>query len=999
MSRANFYSKYRKESGKTSYKNITWPSGDVPFWRKAYRSTFGEIIRKAEQLERPKPLIQNKRYKAIVYFIDENKIGVKKYRTKEFDFSANPYLSPSLLDKQFQKFAMETYFNDFGFVTGNPTTFQEFHDLQTPFVYVYIYNYQITPIKPIKKNIGSMPVREVTFNKLNLNIESNNDNIETICFKHYMNKYYGKIRGTKKFLNLINDKDELTLDQFIFIMKKFNIPFKCYDLRLKIYDQLNQNKSKIKQFLFIASNKHIYPLSKSELSGLYSFKGTDKYTIKNIEYKKDLDNFTIEQMKKEPVLKFKVMIISDFKNADFDIVYGFERVLFGNTLYVSDEELFKVINFNKKYFDLYNIKFNCKITDGYFFLSHVNKLYSSYCNSLGLPYTVRYNDEKIIKDLKTVDQSRAFSSALYSLDYIPVFDSTTHIQPYNDEPIIDTNFYYVEKVNESFYDTIGCGFQSGLRLLELHRSYYTISHFCVPNLKPNPFKQYMKEFFKLDSECAKFATNQFVGMCNKTNPGDGSYYNNLTNSEEEAGTICPNPLELGVGLYCNVETFENKNKFMCNMLPICHYVQDYVGSRLIKDLGLLLDIGAKIRNINVDSITYSHSSKVGDTFYLSSKFNCYKEEEPKIRTTKHIFKYEQKLKSIKQIKYEDFKIEEHLDENLLFDCWPGVGKTYCIQNEIIPAILNYKEKPFDDGLNLDFGIHQQEKEQIKKTYLVTSVKHSALTSYYSKKLNAKVIQKFLFNKKSAEQFRDYDYIIVDEGALLEPYHYEFIYKNLGKDSKLLFLGDKKQLLPYGSEYGAEHQWTNLEIINKFDLSVEMTKNYRNDYTLEDYIKMQNLEYELTDFENKLIKRKSKLNICVTLAHKDELNKEIIEEKGWTDTFGHLKVKKGGRLIAIIKNTSLYPKFTKAKVYNSSFYKIIDYDDKKIILENEDNNKKCEVPVELFRNNFDYGYTITAFRSQGLSIPYKDIGIFDLDILKKDGRLFYTVFSRIQTKNL
>ena len=73
---------------------------------------------------------------------------------------------------------------------------------------------------------------------------------------------------------------------------------------------------------------------------------------------------------------------------------------------------------------------------------------------------------------------------------------------------------------------------------------------------------------------------------------------------------------------------------------------------------------------------------------------------------------------------------------------------------------------------------------------------------------------------------------------------------------------------------------------------------------------------------------------------------------------------------------------------------MDYNYETIELKDEINNIHT-IHKDLFRDNFDYGYCITTFKSQGDSIPYKDYGIFDWDIIKKDGRQLYTVLSRIQ----
>ncbi len=186
-------------------------------------------------------------------------------------------------------------------------------------------------------------------------------------------------------------------------------------------------------------------------------------------------------------------------------------------------------------------------------------------------------------------------------------------------------------------------------------------------------------------------------------------------------------------------------------------------------------------------------------------------------------------------------------------------------------------------------------------------------------------------------------------------------------------------------------------------------NYRNRESIKNYREMYTnpKTYKLNKIQKKMVNRLAKINICVTRKKVNEINK--LFTKKWTDKLyskdkkSFLLLKKGGRLISdfnrCLSNYSIISKLNKIGVYNNIFYNIMSYDDKYIKLLSEF-NKIIKVPIDLMFTNkclFTHGYAITAFRCQGMTIKHRYIGVHEVNMMRKNGRIFYTVFSRHKEK--
>ena len=355
------------------------------------------------------------------------------------------------------------------------------------------------------------------------------------------------------------------------------------------------------------------------------------------------------------------------------------------------------------------------------------------------------------------------------------------------------------------------------------------------------------------------------------------------------------------------------------------------------------------------------------------------------------------IKEIPQIKMEEINEDILLSNNLLFNCNAGSGKTYYTLNSIIPIL---------------------EKNDL--SYIVLSTKHCIEKMYTEKNKNSKVIHTFLYNEKQKKKLGNYDYIIIDECGLLEDSHYKLLLEYMTQQQKLIFLGDYSQLSPIGHNAGEDSYINKQQIRKLFDYQIRCIDNYRNKYTPDDYEKMKNGKYEITDFEKKFIfnpkvhsikKVMESVNVCITRDYMNQLNSFIVDKLGFVDEIDGFKVKRNEHLVAEFRGdqTRRLKLQNKYGVYNAFSYKLIDFSDKEFVLKSE-TDELLNIPINLFKDNFNYPYCKTLFRAQGESIPINKYLIHEINkmILTEDNkhmwdgnakdiynRRLYTALSRVK----
>lgn len=880
------------------------------------------------------------------------------------------------------------YFNDFGYAE-----LTDIHDLGNDPHYPILQSIDVKAPQHLKGNFKDMVVAKVIFNKLNLNIKSNEDIITTHCVTDYIINRYKNIKGCIKEIKKVEHKTKWTVDELLKLLERCKIPYKCVTQTLKNYKEFDVKNRGKKKFFFIASNEHIYPVTKKELSTLYEFRSS-KDVINNIKYVEDINMFVKNNITEKQIKKFSLDFDDIEDNKDFYkteyFTFKFTRVLIDDILYVDCKETVEAYELFKNIIGFFPLSYGFKMYDPLIYLCKLNGLYSTYDCNIDKSYAVSYSDLSVRSHingqniLNAIDKNRCFTSSLYDLEYLTKINSSCFVRDYMNEKINENYYYYIDDIRDCnndldrkpFMTMIKKGWCTGKRFIGLEK-YVNIKYEMKPILIKNPIREIIPKMLELNSDLSKTIINMFSGVISITDPKYYYIYENLTNSKDEA-TIYENPVKISDLFYANQKIIKPSTKFKESLKPISVQIIDnsiYNTRRKLLKL-YELDENIKIRAIKTDCIVFhSEKIKLRDLDLDKNDFKKWKKEEIKSlprynKLNNNNVKFND-YENIMKIKLHDIdNFNNYLDSNLLFDCMAGCGKTYTVINYILPKIKD-------------------------KKVLVIATKHSALLEYYQNNIKAKVIHYFIYNGSRKYDFRKYDYIIVDECGLLEHNHYDYMYKNMGANTKFIFLGDNKQLLPFGTKRKDAPPLWNSNIIKLFKYRIIMTDNYRNNYTKKQYYDMINLKYKITNFEKKLFNRYGNFNISMTLKKRDEVNKYYI--KNWVDEFAGLKVKKGGHLICEFSNKDSYAKFSKLELYNGTSLIIEDYNNEKITLKCKNTNKIFIIDKDLFRYNFNYGYCITSFRAQGLSIPYKDLGLWEMEKIKKDGRQLYTVLSRIKTK--
>lgn len=318
--------------------------------------------------------------------------------------------------------------------------------------------------------------------------------------------------------------------------------------------------------------------------------------------------------------------------------------------------------------------------------------------------------------------------------------------------------------------------------------------------------------------------------------------------------------------------------------------------------------------------------------------------------------------------------------NTLYNCYAGVGKSYYIQNEIIPklddyivlcpthsSLIDYKNKVFNRDItkkrmdfNLDTGTYDEIIEPAN--------------------INCDIIHKYTF----ANQIPRENTVIVDEIGLITQYDYIWALAQQGKH--LLAFGDYSQLLPIGSDRPYNSPQFINAIFGKIDRE-SLAINRRNHFSFDFYDRMISDECDSA----KIIKTYCKTDltdyqptdICIarTNAECDQINGDILEML--FDTRDMCVGSKVECRTNMIRDHD---------IFNHYQFEILSMNDEEVIL--SDNTREVTITPRQLRNNFKPAYCVTLHSAQGKSYPVVRYMSENLDLT---GRELYTLISRIKTK--
>lgn len=887
---------------------------------------------------------------------------------------------------------------------------------------VNTYTQEITPyiksviaqsvkFKKATKKHKNMILNDIIFQKLPYDIDANNNIVKKNCVYDTLKKFnHSKtsIRNAKKIKTW-------TIQKLIEYCHLYKISYKFYNQSLKtLYEHKPNNKKKT--LYAILSNEHIYPITKKELSTIRDnirSKGARdaiKYGIDNvsIKYIEDVHKYTIDNINKERLINYKIDIAETLNNNIYEVSdddTSPDTVIIKQclnidekTIYTTDNGMYNAFNLSKKIMPNIIISPDFKRHDILKFQATKYDLYSSFTHFLPSVSPILYNVPQLKNDnIKCIDANKFYAHAMSTLEYVPVIRANSEIRDYNEGHIFKkTNFYYVSHITRNTYNILKCGWTSGYRL-DPYKAFVKIDKYLEPTLKKNPFKNMICDMLKEDAKTAKNMINRFIGMMQineSTNTKTLLSINKIYNNQNEISNTC---LELhNSKLLCDVEKIEISTKYSDNMLPFAHYIVDYcinVLSNKILQLSIL-DKDIEIVKINIDSISYIGNI---DEKYLNIGKNAGQWKYETFKPIQNIRGYASEDNKSEQYK-KPIKVHKkiNLDENNLVIGYAGNGKTHYIINNLIPAIKSTIKYDTSDDNNI-----------IKTTpsiYIIGAT-HKALSIHYNmndEKLTTSTIDSLQYTVEARsvgtttnlKQYLNADYIIIEEVGLLTYNHWEFIYKHMKHNSKIIAFGDNKQLKPVKH---TSQPLDNHLIISMFDRLILKHGNWRNNFTTVDYDEMIKGKYDVSCINDMIcdIKKVSQstkykeYNICYYNKTVNKIHSNIIAN--WKDSFSDMKIKRGAKVMCTTNDLK------KHGIFNNYIFKVKYFKKNTIVLIDEYNKEHKFTPDIFNSDNFTYAYAFTLYKIQGQSIPKNKIAFYDMERIKKDGSALYTAISRIKEK--
>jgi len=800
----------------------------------------------------------------------------------------------------------------------------------------------------LKRMIYDMPIEDVRVLPLKYDIKANNAIIRNHCVYDYLEENAKQMRIVKA-LKKIKDKMSWTVHRLINFLEDNNVNNEIYDQWWNKVSSFKQDEHR-KIWRFIVANRHLYPLE------TYEYKNLKKKDYKNIKKIKLIkNNSLIHHVKQKTRLEWmNTNVIMDEEHEDIKEII-LNRYISNDVLYV-DEKAFNAYKLYKELNMKILLSTNWSFTTPFFDIAEKNKLYSVFVSNWNTPKPVHMAIPSNNPNIVQIDLNGAHTGAGINLEYFPVIDETCYVYKYDGRDIEDTTFYYVKDVHPDYLDCVNNGVCSGYRLKHFKR-FATIQYFQEPKLYNNPFSKLLKEMANKDMSLTKFIFNIFIGCCQKK--GNTYGVNSVVVErafldDKEADNVEYMKYK---DIFVALQNKENKKRYNETLLPFAHYVVDYCFSIVYSKVKELQKNGLlkKLIRIKTDSISYIGT--LPDD--LNKEIHGWKRED--YNSSKNIIGRFQPYTDKKLHKITKFQT----CTDILGDNYAGCGKTYTTINEIIPTIVKYqKDIP----------------HAYKNDFIILCEHHNPLVDYRKKKYEAHTFASMKMQSKI-----DAKYIIIDEAGLTEPHNWKWLYLNINTDQNIIAFGDSGQLPPVSSNVEL-NPLKHLGIRSMFEARLPMLENYRNDYTREQYDQMKDGTY-IPTFELERHNIISECNICYFNDTCKKINDSIT--KDWTDRFGDIKVKVGGKLIC--KSNKLIKK----GLTNKMILEIVKYGNT-IVLSDEITEYEL-TKDEFLLGEFKHAYAITLYCAQGKSIPLKDISFHDINRIKKVKGGLYVAYSRIQTK--
>lgn len=571
---------------------------------------------------------------------------------------------------------------------------------------------------------GNIKLKHVIYDTLH-NYKTLNYDVDKYCVISYMSVYLKK----SEYKKIKADIEENPTPTYIELTKILNTI--SYNLNVYIIDgeQIQNQDSYKKTLNIMIHNEHMYVLTGHKTIN------PDKLDTVYVNSKK------YDEIKSE-------IYTSDYK-------------LYDGKKYKMVNEAFKKIN------NVFNyIKF----------FSFVNYEFFNNCNIRPPMYSDEHNR------YSTLDINKAYYNILFNTRYvIPTQTGTEMTYIYNNEPINNIYFYYVEfktysHIIKRLFSTRKAwilGYLITNLNLDVHICYYHTTTPGVPENREEEKKNmtyidvihytgYMASTEKQRETVYKSTGTEAQAIYTK--------YNNMRGGGvgkcKDGVRICDSNIKQSAGLYA--------------YLGVMQYVR-YELYKLYETLKIIYDDDIYISRIKTDSLSFNKKmtpdilKKINECLYTYG-FSVKSEEGAKTKWNHKpakvpapvIYNYDKVI----------YKLNDALNANISFmmDAPAGVGKTHAIYNKVVPY-LNEHKKTFEI-----WATTNEQRDELNKKYNIPCEVVNNILQAKTSDINT-LIKKYM----------NVHYIIIDEGGLLMEHAIKIlnIIKNETK-LNIIVCGDKNQ---------------------------------------------------------------------------------------------------------------------------------------------------------------------------------------------------------------
>ena len=642
------------------------------------------------------------------------------------------------------------------------------------------------------------------------------------CVKTYLRKAYPDISKQKKDpIGNLGNEDGVTPEELKEFCKQRHIKMIAYNTNKEVIATYKPEvfSKKYKALIYLYYGNHIYPIDNKYLE-------TKTNKIVKSEY------LTEEALAD----KFNELITAHILPSDIimkqDQVSSF---IHESTHYFHNPEYEDCLIL------LTAFGIEDKIEPRMGFITAMDCIETIYTQSQSSPYTsffpidhiktpFYYNTKHDGRPTTTIDKNKAYSHAFMNLPYLLTTDYRQY--PIQDNPTaIEENALYIATPKTPNILMPKQDIYSGQHLLFCSKKFsFTLQERINCKKHDNIYNEIIQDLQdKIPNDLFKRILNKLIGSYARSPSKHPSSKATLVNDDDRN----PNHYHIPYGKYYLQLDTEEHVRDLYNRRPIAIQIKDRTAQTIYEKMVELKLRDTDIVQIKTDSITFYTGDRV-----------IVEEPEPvrirrdgtpnirKIRIGKLIddWKLETYKPSLACIYDQDpptITMKQHLaNDNTLITGYAGNGKSYYIQNTLVPQ---------------------------DPDYLILSSKHSALTQHRTNNLNADVIQAYAWGRSIPKEH----HLIVEECGILSRYEWDILFKCFLMGKKLTVLGDFQQLLPYG-----EHATFNSPAFLNwlFTNQTQMNTNWRNNFSTtyydslinskdQSYLKQEILKYSTKNPED------------------------------------------------------------------------------------------------------------------------------------------------------